>query len=142
MADYKDSLIWKKAFELAVEVSNVTKKQARAEKMDERVTRQHAYNIAAESIVSDIATAEGRKAMRSEYLRHLSIAQSATFRLESRILLDVERNYQKQEDAATALKLCGELKELLNAEIEPLAAEERAARLNRHSRPLDARADD
>lgn len=142
MADYKDSLIWKKAFELAVEVSNVTKKQARAEKMDERVTRQHAYNIAAESIVSDIATAEGRKAMRHEYLRFLSAAQSATFRLESRILLDVERNYQKQEDAATALKLCGELKELLNAEIEPLAAEERAARLNRHSRPIDARADD
>lgn len=118
MADYKDSLIWKKAFELAVE------------------------NHDAESIVFDIATAEGRKAMRHEYLRWLSNAQSATFRLESKILLDMERNYQKQEDAATALKLCGELKELLNAAIEPLAAEVQTARLNRQIRPLDARADD
>lgn len=142
MADYKDSLAWKKAFELAVEVSNLTKKQARAEKMDERVTLQHAYNRDAESIVSDIAAAEGRKTTRNEYLRFLSIAQGTTFKLESRILLDVERNYQEQADVETALKLCGELKELLNTAIEPLVAEERTARLNRQIRPLDFHAED
>lgn len=142
MADYKNSPAWKKAFELAVEVSNLTKKQARAEHMNENATIQHVYNREAESIVLDIATAEGRAAMRSEYLRFLSIAQSVTFRLESKILLDVERNYLAREDVETTLKLCGELKEILNAKIEQLATEERTARLNRQIRPIDFRSED
>lgn len=142
MADYKDSTAWKKAFELAVEVSNLTKKQARAEHMHENVTIQHLYNRDAESIVLDIAAAEGRAAMRSEYLRFLSIAQSVTFKLESRILLNVERNYLAREDVETTLKLCGELKEILNSKIEPLATEEQTARLNRQIRPINSRSED
>ena len=142
MADYKDSPAWKKAFELAVEVSNLTKKQARAEHMNENATIQHVYNREAESIVLDIAAAEGRAAMRSEYLRFLSIAQGMLFRLESKILLDVKRNYQEQADAETTLKLCGELKEIFNSKIGQLATEEQTARLNRQIRPIDFRSED
>lgn len=142
MADYKDSPAWKKAFELAVEVSNLTKKQARAEHMHENVTIQHLYNRDAESIVLDIASAEGRAVRRLEGLRFLSTAQGMLFRLESKILLDVERNYLAREDVETTLKLCGDLKEFLNSKIEQLATEEQTVRLNRQIRPINSRPED
>lgn len=102
-----------------------------------RMPRQHPFNLDAEHIVFDIATAEGRKALPQEYLRFMLLAQGTTFRLESRLLLDVRRGYIEQSNVAAALKLCGELAELLNTLTEKLAAEERTLRLNRQIRPID-----
>ena len=123
MADLKNSPLWSKAMELAVEVDRVTKILAKTDGTPARATVQHAYNRNAESIVLDIATAEGRSASPNENLRFLSSAQGATFRLESRLLLDVQRNYVAQTDVETALKLCTELAALLNSKIEELSVE-------------------
>ena len=138
MADIKSSPFWLKAMELAVEVDRVTKNFAKAERMSERAMMQHVYNLEAEKIVLDIATAEGRSSSPNEYLRFLSSAQGATFRLESRFELDLQRNYVAQADVETAAKLCGELKTLLNSKVEELSSERERRferRLNRQVLP-------
>lgn len=138
MTDYKNSPAWLKAMDLAEEISRVTKTLAKTEDVrGMRMPRQHPFNLEAERIVFDIATAEGRKALPQEYLRFMLLAQGTTFRLESRLLLDVRRGYIEQSNVAAALKLCGELGELLNTLTEKLAADERTLRLNRQIRPID-----
>jgi len=123
MTDFRNSPLWLKAMELAVEVDRVTKILAKADGTPARATAQHVYNLDAEKIVLDIATAEGRSAIPNENLRFLSSAQGATFRLESRLLLDVKRDNVAQADVEKALKLCTELAALLNSKIEELSAE-------------------
>lgn len=123
---------------MAEEISRVTKTLAKDEGIrGMRMPRQQSFNLDAERIVFDIATAEGRKSIPQEYLRFMILAQGTTFRLESRLLLDVRRGYIEQSDVAAALKLCGELGELLNTLTEKLAANERTLRLNRQIRPID-----
>ena len=138
MTDYKNSPAWLKAMDLAEEISRVTKTLAKTEGIREMRMARNPFNHDAESIVLDIATAEGCKSIPSSYLRHMLAAQSATFRLESRLLLDVRRGYIEQSNVAAALKLCGELGELLNTLTEKLAAEARTLRLNRQIRPIDS----
>ena len=135
--NYKDTPEWQKAFELAIAVSELTKKLAKAEGIHVRATAQHIYNRDAESVVFDIATAEGRKESPADYLRFLLIAQGTTFRLETRLLLDVKRDFVQQEDVSTALRLCNELGEMLSSKIEKLSAEARTLRLNRQIRPIN-----
>lgn len=120
--NYKDSPEWQKAVELAKEVSELTKKLAKAEGMLGRATAQHIYNRYAESIALDIAEAAGVAAMPGGSLRQLSTAQGATFRLETRLLLDAERNFVARSDVEAALKLCGELGALLADKLNTLAA--------------------
>ena len=121
MENYKDLLEWQKAVELTVEVAALTKKLAKAENLRGEVSRQHVYNRDAEAIALDIATASGRAAMPHEQLRFISAAQGTTFRLETRLLLDVRREYVQQVDAEPALKLCAELGEILNSKIATLS---------------------
>ena len=134
--NYKDSPEWQKAIELAKEVSDLTKKLAKAEGMLERATAQHICNRYAESIALDIAEAAGRAAIPDGSVRYLSAAQGATFRLETRLLLDAERNFVARSDVEAALKLCGELGALLAERLNTLAAA-REERLNRRPRPND-----
>ena len=138
MADYKNSPAWLKSMDLAEEISRVTKILAKAEGVREMRMTLHHFNHDAEAIVLDIATAEGRKTIPQEYLRFMTAAQSATFRLESRLLLDVRRGYVQQSDVEAALKLCNELGELLSTLTEKLAADAQTLRLNRQIRPIDS----
>lgn len=132
--NYKDSPEWQKAVELAKEVSDLTKKLAKAEGMLARATPQHICNRYAESIAMDIAEAAGRAAMPGGSLRYLSIAQGTTFRLETQLLLDVEKNFVTKSDVEAALKLCGELGALLAERLNALAA---AREERRRPRPFE-----
>lgn len=127
------------AMDLATETSRPVRSLAGANEIFPPAIWQNEYNRDAESIVFNIATAEGRVANSSEYLRFMSIARGATFKLESRLLLDVRRKILQQSDAEAALKLCDELAKNLNALVDKLAADERTWRLNNRIRPLDFR---
>lgn len=132
--NYKDSPEWQKAFELVKEISALTQKLAKAEDIPERA--QHVYNRYAESIALNIAEAAGLATIRGGLLRFLSEAAGATFRLETKLLLDAERNYLARSDIDAALKLCAEIGALLTAKLNKLEAE-REARLSRRLRPFD-----
>lgn len=123
--------------DLAAEITHVTKILAKAENIPANAATHHSFNRDAESIVFDIATAEGCKPVQQEYLRFILAARGATFKLESRLLLNVRRGYVQQADIEAALKLCGELGELLTAAAEPLATEMRTWQLNNRIRSLD-----
>ena len=80
--NYKNAPEWQKVFDLAIAVSELTKKLAKTDDLPAvATTAQYAYNRDAESVVFDIATAEGRKEISSEYLRYLVIVQGTTFKL-------------------------------------------------------------
>lgn len=132
--NYKDSPEWQKAFELVKEVSALTQKLAKSEDIPERA--QHVYNRYAESIALNIAEAAGLATIRGGSVRNLSEAAGATFRLETKLLLDTERNYLPRSDIDAALKLCAEIGALLTDKLNKLEAE-REARLSRRSRPCD-----
>lgn len=132
--NYKDSPEWQKAFELVKEISALTQKFVKADSMTEQA--QHIYNRCAESIALNIAEAAGFATMSGGLLRNLSEAAGSTFRLETKLLLDAERNYLPRSDIETALKLCGEIGALLTAKLNKLALE-REARFPRRPRPCD-----
>ena len=135
--NYKNPPECQKAFDLAIALSELTLKLAMTDYIPVAATPQLVYNRDPQQIVLDIATGLGRAAVAQDYLRFMTIAQGTAFRLETRLLLDAERNYLERAEVEAALKLCGELGEMLSSKIETLSARERTLRLNRQIRPIN-----
>jgi len=91
---FRDLKAWQKAFELALEVYQVTRSFPREEMYG--LTSQ--VRRAAVSAVSNIAEGKGR-ASDKELLRFLGIAKGSLFELETQIALSESLSYLSKNDA-------------------------------------------
>src|SRR5437016_9098630 len=91
---FRDLKYWQKAFDLAFNVYNVTK----------RFPREETYGLVAQlrraavSVVSNIAEGKGR-ASDKDLLRFLGNAKGSLFELETQVALSERLSYLNQSDA-------------------------------------------
>ncbi len=107
--NYRDLIVWKKAFDLALTVYEETACFPREEKYG--ITAQ--LRKACVSIPSNIAEGEGRKSS-SEFRRYLFIALGSLKEAETQILICESLGYLRPTKAAIFMELTAEIGRLLN----------------------------
>lgn len=85
---FKDLIVWRKAYELVIEIYKITKSFPK----DEIYGLSQQIRRSAVSIPSNIAEGYGRQYNR-EYKQFLSIAYGSLCELETQYLLSVDLNY-------------------------------------------------
>src|SRR3990172_1279309 len=107
---YKDLIVWQKAFKLALNVYEVTKK----------VPKEEVYGLTSQmrrcsiSIPSNIAEGYTRH-RKLEYIKFLQIAFASGAELETQLLIAKELKYLKEEDFAVVYELLQEIMKMLNS---------------------------
>ncbi len=103
--NYKDLLVWQKAFQLGIDIYAVTKKFP----PEERFCLVDQMRRSAVSIPSNIAEGAGRQ-YRKEYIQFLAIAKSSCNELETQLLFSERLSYLPSQESE---KLQGQILEIL-----------------------------
>ena len=96
LKNYKELKVWKKAYELCLEIYRITAKFPKEEKYG--LTSQLRRSVV--SIPSNIAEGYGRKTT-SDYVRLLYISYGSICELETQILLAGDLNLIKNDELGT-----------------------------------------
>jgi four helix bundle protein len=114
--NYRDLIVWKKAFDLTLAIYAETSCFPREEKYG--ITAQ--LRKACVSIPSNIAEGEGRKSA-SEFRRYLFIALGSLKEAETQILISDALGYFKPNAAAKLMEMAAEIGRLLSGLSKSLA---------------------
>ena len=106
--DYRDLIVWQKAFRLAATIYKETALFPAEEKYG--ITSQ--MRRASVSVPSNIAEGEGRDS-KGDFRHHLSIALGSLRELETQILLSVELGYLKPTSVDGMMALADEVGRLI-----------------------------
>ena len=117
LKNYKELVVWQKAYQLVLEIYKITKEYPKSESFC--LTQQ--MRRAAISIPSNIAEGYGRK-HKTEYHRFLSIAYGSLSELETQYLLSIDLGYTKQNEFLE--KLLKEIGAMLYRIINPIQTNE------------------
>lgn len=122
LKNYKELIVWQKAYHLCVEICKSTKDFPKEERYG--LTAQ--LRRAAVSVPSNIAEGYGRKTT-PEYIQALYVAYGSNCELETQILLAGDLGYFKTESFEKLKKDIGDIERMLKALIKALE--------NKHSNP-------
>jgi four helix bundle protein len=114
--NYRDLIVWKKAFELVLAIYEATSDFPIQEKYG--ITAQ--LRKACVSIPSNIAEGEGRKSS-SEFRRYLFIALGSLKEAETQVLISDALGYFKPNTAAKLMEMAAEIGRLLSGLSKSLA---------------------
>jgi four helix bundle protein len=112
---YKDLLVWKKVYQLCLEVYKATKKFQAAE----RFVLVSQLRRAALSIPSNIAEGYGRRTT-GEYIHSLSIACGSVCELETQVMLSGDLGYLEDEALKELLANISEVERMIMGLIKSL----------------------
>ena len=115
LKNYKDLIVWKKAYYLCLEVYRVTK----GFPADERYGLTSQLRRAAVSVPSNIAEGYGRRTT-PDYIRALYIAYGSVCEVETQILLARDLHYVKAAEMKLLEDHIGEVERMLTALINSL----------------------
>jgi four helix bundle protein len=115
LKSYKDLLVWKKAYDLCLEIYRVTK----GFPADERYGLTSQLRRAAVSVPSNIAEGYGRRTT-PDYIRALYIAYGSICEVETQMLLARDLYYVKAADMKNLEEHIGEVERMLKALIRAL----------------------
>jgi four helix bundle protein len=115
LKSYKDLLVWKKAYQLCLEVYKATKKFPAAE----RFVLVSQLRRAALSIPSNIAEGYGRRTT-GEYIHSLSIAYGSVCELETQVMLSGDLGYLENEALKELLGNISEVERMIMGLIKSL----------------------
>ena len=110
VSSFKELVVWKRAYELALEVYSSTSCFPRSETFG--LVSQ--MRRAAISIVSNIAEGYGR-GHRSEYTQFLRMAYASTGELETQLMLCKDLGYLGDDNFARASSLLHEVQKMLSS---------------------------
>ena len=112
---YKELKVWKKSYELCLEIYRITAKFPKEEKYG--LTSQLRRSVV--SIPSNIAEGYGRKTT-SDYVRLLYISYGSVCELETQILLAGDLNLIENDELGTIKENIAEIERMLKALIKSL----------------------
>jgi four helix bundle protein len=115
LKNYRELLVWQKAYRLCIAIYIVTKRFPKEEKFG--LTSQ--VRRAAVSVPSNIAEGYGRKTT-PEYIHALYVAYGSNCELETQILLSRDLGYIEVEDMRRLQEDIGEVERMLKALIKSL----------------------
>lgn len=115
LKNYKELIVWQKAYQLCLEIYKITKKFP----TEERYGLTSQIRRAAVSIPSNIAEGYGRKTT-GEYIQALYIAYSSNCELETQILLSGDLGYIKAEDLELLQRKIGDIERMLKGLVKSL----------------------
>jgi four helix bundle protein len=107
--NYRDLIVWQKAFELALAIYAETACFSAEEKYG--ISSQ--LRKAGVSIPSNIAEGEGRHS-RNEFRHFLSIAHGSLREAETQVLLTEALGYMKKDQSSRIMSLASEVERLIN----------------------------
>jgi four helix bundle protein len=107
---FKELVVWKRAYELALEIYSSTGRFPRSETFGLVAQMRRA----AVSIVSNIAEGYGR-GHRSEYVQFLRMAYSSSDELETQLMLSKDLGYLSDEEFARGSSLLDEVQKMLGS---------------------------
>ncbi len=110
ISGFKGLVVWKRAYELALEIYSSTGRFPRSEAFGLVVQMRRA----AVSIVSNIAEGYGR-GHRSEYIQFLRVAYGSTGELETQLLLSKDLGYLSDEKFSRGSSLLHEVQKMLGS---------------------------
>ena len=105
---YKELIVWQKAMDLVDEVYALIRLLPK----EELFALSDQMRRSAISIPSNIAEGHGRQTEK-EYRQFLSIAKGSVCELETQIIIGLRQNYFFEENVASALSLCDEVRKML-----------------------------
>ena len=120
---FKDLIAWQKAFQLCLEIYDVTARFP----ADERFGLTAELRKTARSVAYNIAEGHQRNTT-ADYLRFLHIASGSRAELETQLLLAEALDYLDDESANNLIGTCHEVTKLLAALIRALRAKPKARR--------------
>ena len=115
LKNYKDLKVWKKSYELCLEIYRITAKFPKEERYG--LTSQIRRSVV--SIPSNIAEGYGRKTTR-DYIRMLYISYGSVCELETQILLAGDLDLIEKGELGTLKKDIAEIERMLKALIKSL----------------------
>jgi four helix bundle protein len=115
LKNYKELKVWKKSYELCLEIYRITAKFPKEEKYG--LTSQLRRSVV--SIPSNIAEGYGRKTT-SDYVRLLYISYGSVCELETQILLAGDLNLIENDELGTIKENIAEIERMLKALIKSL----------------------
>ena len=115
LKNYKELKVWKKSYELCLEIYRITAKFPKEEKYG--LTSQLRRSVV--SIPSNIAEGYGRKTT-SDYVRLLYISYGSICELETQILLAGDLNLIENDELGTIKENIAEIERMLKALIKSL----------------------
>ncbi|RLC13309.1 MAG: four helix bundle protein [Deltaproteobacteria bacterium] len=115
MKSFRELKVWKKAYDLCLEIFRITKKFPR----EERYVLSYQMRKSALSIPSNIAEGYGRKT-RADYIRILYIAYGSACELDTQISLSGDLNYIQETELENIKKEISEVGIMLRALIRAL----------------------
>jgi len=108
MSNYKSLTVWERAFDLSLQVYQVTKKFPK----DEQFGLTSQIRRCAVSVFSNIAEGHGRNS-ELDFVRFLNIAMGSCNELEGQLLLAQRLEYLEENQAIMLLELCAEVKRMM-----------------------------
>jgi four helix bundle protein len=114
--NYRDLIVWQKAFKLALLIYDVTSRFPSDEKYG--LTRQ--LRRTAVSVPSNIAEGEGRKSKR-EFRHYLFIALGSLKEAETQILISESLGYLNKNSGAKLMEAASEVGRLMNGLLKSLS---------------------
>jgi len=115
LKSFRELKVWKKAYDLCLEIFRITKKFPR----EERYVLSYQMRKSALSIPSNIAEGYGRKT-RADYIRILYIAYGSACELDTQISLSGDLNYIQETELENIKKEISEVGIMLRALIRAL----------------------
>lgn len=115
LKSYKDLIVWKKAYDLTLEVYRITK----GFPADERYGLTSQLRRAAVSVPSNIAEGYGRRTT-PDYVRALYIAYGSICEVETQVMLARDLHYVKAADMKSLEDHIAEVERMLKALIRSL----------------------
>ncbi len=115
LKSFRELKVWKKAYDLCLEIFRITKKFPR----EERYVLSYQMRKSALSIPSNIAEGYGRKT-RADYIRILYIAYGSACELDTQISLSGDLNYIQETEHENIKKEISEVGIMLRALIRAL----------------------
>ena len=115
--NYKQLIVWQKAMSLVMEIYKLVKILPR----EELFALSDQMRRAAVSVPSNIAEGNARHYTK-DYIFFLSVARASTAELETQLLICINLNYIKKDQAESALNLCNELTKMLTTMLIKLEA--------------------
>lgn len=115
LKSYKDLIVWKKSYDLCLEIYRVTK----GFPGEERYGLTSQLRRAAVSVPSNIAEGYGRRTT-PDYIRALYIAYGSICEVETQVMLSHDLKYIKAVEMKSLEDLIGEVERMLKALIKAL----------------------
>lgn len=115
LKNYKELIVWQKAYQLCLEIYKITKKFPKSELFG----LSYDLKRTVISVPSNIAEGYGRQTTK-EYIRFLYISYGSYCELETKILLTGDLDYISKEEKQRLLSLGQEVERMLKALINSL----------------------